>query len=291
MFKGSQLGALFRCIRWADVITLEGVPILGLLFSGGGISAGRLPLLICFAFACFFLLAQVFTLNDWADFTRGVHHGNRAMLQLESRNVSPRTFSIFSLLLLAIGLITFLFLSGRCFVLALAVSALGIFYSHPSLNAKSMPIVSTVVHLVGGTLHFLLGYGLPSQIDRRGILIGLFFGITFAAGHPIQEVRDMIKDREVGATTNAVVFGQFPSFVASLVLFTAQYAYLYWLAWSGLLPGFPIALPLVAYPIQLWWAISAYRGGLSAQSIEQFEIRYRVLYAIIGLAMLVSAVR
>ena len=101
----------------------------------------------------------------------------------------------------------------------------------------------------------------------------------------------MMEDGQVGATTNAVVFGQFPSFVASLVLFTAQYAYLSWLAWSGLLPLFLIVLPLIAYPIHLWWAINAYRTGLSAQSIEQFEIRYRFLYAIIGLAMLVSAFR
>jgi len=288
MFRGSQLGSLFRCIRWGDVIILEGVPILGVLFARGSIAMAQLVIVPFFAFACFLLLAHVFTLNDWADFTRGVHHSNLAMLQLESRNVRPRQLFIFSFLILAVSGVIFLFLSERSLLFAIAVAALGIFYSHPSLNAKSMPVISTVLHFVGGTLHFLLGYGLFSPIDRRGVMIGLFFGLTFAAGHPVQEARDMMQDRQAGATTNAMVFGQLPSFFASLILFTMQYVYLFWLAWSGLVPLFLAPCSLVAYPIHIWWAMKTLRRGLTAESITQFETRYRVLYAIIGLLMLLS---
>jgi 4-hydroxybenzoate polyprenyltransferase len=210
------------------------------------------------------------------------------MLQLENRNITPRHLLAFSILTLVVSVLLFLFLPERCLLLAIAIAALGVFYSHPSLNAKSMPIVSTLLHFVGGLFHFLLGYALFSPIDYRGVLGGLFFGLTFAAGHPVQEVRDVLEDRQVGAKTNAVVFGQLPSFVVGLILFTAQYFYLFWLAWSGLIPRFLVALPIAFYPIHICWALLILRSGLTSDSITRFENRYRILYAIIGLAMLLS---
>src|ERR1700682_724164 len=174
MPRSSHLAQLFRCIRWADVLILQGAPVLGIAFSIGPIIATKLIASSIFGAGSLLLVAHVFTLNDWADFRRGVHHSNRAMLQLESRNITPRLLLVFSFLLLLVSLLFFLFLSGRCLLLAVVIAALGIFYSHPALNAKSMPIVSTLLHLVGGLLYFLLGYALFSAIDLRGVLIGLF---------------------------------------------------------------------------------------------------------------------
>jgi len=264
------------------------MPVLGLAFSIGPITAGKLTVSIFFGIASFLLLTHVLTLNDWADFTRDIHHSNRAMLELEKSNIAPRVLLGFSFLALVASVLLFLFLPARCLLLAVATASLGIFYSHPSLNAKSMAIVSTLLHLVGGLLYFLLGYVLFSTSDHRGVLIGLFFGLTFAAGHPVQEVRDFHEDRHVGARTNAVVFGQRPTFFAGLILFTVQYIYLFWLAWSGLIPRFLAALPIAFYPIHIGWAVLTLRYGFTAESISRFEDRYRVLYAVIGLAMLLS---
>jgi 4-hydroxybenzoate polyprenyltransferase len=288
MPRSSQLAQLLRCIRWADVLILQGAPVLGIVFSIGPMTATKPIASSIFGVGSVLLVAHVFTLNDWADFARGVHHSNRAMLQFESRNITPRLLLIFSFLLLVVSLLLFLFLSGRCLLLAVVIAVLGIFYSHPLLNAKSMPIVSTLLHLIGGLLYFLLGYALFSEIDYRGIAIGLFLGLTFAAGHPVQEVRDLDEDRRVGARTNAVVFGQLPCFFAGVILFTAQYFYLFVLAWSGLIPRFLAALPIVFYPIHIWWSVVALRSGLTSESIIRFENRYRILYAIIGLTMLLS---
>src|SRR5438128_2685135 len=288
MSPHSQLARLFRSIRWADVLILEGVPTLGLAFAIGPITAGKLTASIFFGIASFLLLAHIFTLNDWADFSRGIHHSNRAMLQLESSNIAPRLLLIFSYLLLAASFLSFLFLPASCLLFAFVIAALGVFYSHPSLNAKSIPIVSTFLHLVGGLLHFLLGYTLFSAIDRRGVLIGLFFGITFAAGHPVQEVRDFDEDRRVGAGTNAVVFGPRPSFFAGVILFTVQYVYLFVLGWSGLVLPWVAFLPIAFYPIHILWSVLALRSGLTHESITRFQNRYRILYALIGLALLLS---
>src|SRR5437868_3314289 len=137
-----NLPVLFRCVRWSDVLILGGVPALGLAFSH---RRPDLSAMLCFGFAAFLLLAHAFTLNDWADFTRGVHHANRAMLQLESRNVSPRGLLVFSFALLGLALAIFSALSLASLLLALSVAVLGIIYSHPWFNAKSTPIISTLL--------------------------------------------------------------------------------------------------------------------------------------------------
>jgi 4-hydroxybenzoate polyprenyltransferase len=151
-----------------------------------------------------------------------------------------------------------------------------------------MPIVSTLLHFIGGLLHFLLGYALFSAIDRSGVLIGLFFGLSFAAGHPIQEMRDLDEDRRLGARTNAIVFGSRTSLFAGVILFTLQYLYLFLLAWSGLIPRFLAVLPIVFYPIHVFWLMLTLRSGLTSENITRFQNRYRVLYALIGLAMLIG---
>jgi 4-hydroxybenzoate polyprenyltransferase len=286
MWRGLQ--RLFRCIRWADVLILQGAPILGVAFSVGPITPANLTALILFCAASLLLVSHIFAFNDWAELLESISEPDSVAPRPKRADVSSSVLLFFSLFALVVGLVLFLFLSMRLFSLAALIAALGVFYSHPSLNAKSMPIVSTLLHLMGGTLYFLLGYALFSAIDLRGLLVGTFFGVTFAAGHPIQEVRDFEEDRQLGATTNAIVFGLRPNFFAGVVLFTIQYVYLFILAWSGIVPRFLTVLPVVFFPIHIGWTILTLRQGLSRESITRFQNRYRILYALIGLAMLVS---
>lgn len=284
----SRLAGLLRCIRWADVLILQGAPILGIAFSIGPSAAVQRTASLFFGVASFLLVNHIFTFNDWAESIEAERENDPAVSQIKPGDISPRALFAFSFALLFASLLFFLFWSPRLFFLAAAIAASGIFYSHPSLNAKSMPIISTLLHLVGGVLHFLLGYALFSTIDRRGVLIGLFLGLTFAAGHPIQEIRDLDEDRRVGTKTNAVVFGQRATFFAGLILFTVEYMYLFWLAWSGLIPRFLVVLPVVFYPIHISWSVAPLRNGLTSTSITKFENRYRILYVLIGLALLLS---
>ena len=66
------------------------------------------------------------------------------------------------------------------------------------MSAKRIPLLSSLPHLLGGLLHFLLGYSLFEPIDGRGVLIALFFALTFTAGHLNQEVRDHEGDQVNG---------------------------------------------------------------------------------------------
>src|SRR6185503_18187331 len=87
--------------------------------------------------------------------------------------------------------------------------------------------------------------------------------------------------------TNAVIFGERRMFVASLVLFTLAHGLLCYLALRGILPR-PLATLVVLYPLHLYWSLKTLADGLNHESLCRLQARYRAIYAIIGLAMLVN---
>ena len=280
MSRPSRSRALLRHIRFDEVFILQGTPLMGAVFSIGTIAAGKFEALLLFLLGSILLVAHVFTLNDWAD----VAHG----LKAPDPQVPSRRLFWFSLSLLIASLLVFALLGSRVVILGLIVAALGFFYSHPKLNAKGTPIASSIPHLVGGLFHFLLGYALFSSVDERGILIALFFALTFTAGHLNHEVRDFELDSRNNARTNAVAFGKRPAFVAGLIVFTFAYLCLFVLGWFRFIPR-PLAfLALLFYPLHLYWSLRALRGQLNPETLDRFQIQYRALYAVIGISMLCS---
>jgi 4-hydroxybenzoate polyprenyltransferase len=83
----------------------------------------------------------------------------------------------------------------------------------PSLSAAVLLLLLVRATHAGGLFHFLLGYVVFMPIDERGVQIGLFFALTFTAGHLNHEVRDFELDSRNNAGTNAVAFGKRPAFV------------------------------------------------------------------------------
>ena len=136
-------------------------------------------------------------------------------------------------------------------------------------------------------MHFLLGYTLFRPLDASGLMISLFFGLVFAGGHLNQEVRDYEGDLLGGIRTSAVVFGCRRAFLASLVLFTAAYAILAGLAALGIVPRL-LLWSIVLWPLHVGWSLRALRRGLGFETALWMQRRYRLLFALIGLAMLAS---
>jgi 4-hydroxybenzoate polyprenyltransferase len=167
---------------------------------------------------------------------------------------------------------------------AVGIATLSALYSLPPFNLKSRPLLGSAAHLAGGVLHFLLGYCVAGAIDRRGLVTAMFFGLTFAAGHLTQELRDYHADVLNTIRTNAVTFGQRPTFIASLVLFALAQTLLFALAVQGAVPRV-LAAGLLLYPVQLRWSLRALAEGLTPQGIARLQKRYRVLHALIGVAM------
>ena len=258
---------------------------MGAAFSIGGVTTEKLRMFLFFVVASFLLVAHIFTFNDWAEIC-ALKDSNNVTAQTGGQDSKPRRLLLFSLFLLLASVLFFAFLPRPTLVLAVIAAGIGIFYSHPVLNGKSIPIVCSLTHFFGGLLHFLLGYTLFGSLDQRGVLIAIFFALTFTAGHLNHEVGDFDADQRNGLNTNAVAFGKRRVFLAGLTVFTFAYVWLLILARSGLVPRPLALLPILLYPFHVFWSVRALREGLNSDSLSRLQIRYRLLYAIIGLGML-----
>jgi 4-hydroxybenzoate polyprenyltransferase len=283
--KRAGLLAYVSCIRYRDVLILQGSPFLGMAFAFREMSAEKAVSMLVFAVASLLLVAHVFSFNDWAGIALDSNDPNKSADVFVTRGVSRQGVAVLSLGLLVASLLLLALLGFQTLILGIAIAALGAFYSHPAFDAKGTPVISSLPHLIGGALHFLLGYSVLGGIDRRGTLIALFFALTFTAGHLNQEVRDYDGDRPNGIRTNAVAFGKTAAFLAGGLLFTLAYADLFFLAYARIVPAPLAVLPSVLYPLHVFWSITTLRAGLNFATVSRFQNRYRMLYAVIGVAM------
>jgi 4-hydroxybenzoate polyprenyltransferase len=240
--------------------------------------------LLTLVVANLFLVAHIFMLNDWSGVNSDLADSNKAAGVFTARGVGRREMGGLTAGLLFLSLVLFSRLGLVTLGLAVAIALLSALYSLPRFDWKGRPLLSSVAHLAGGTLHFLLGYSLGRGVDRRGVAIALFFALIFAAGHLTQEIRDHRGDAINDIRTNAVVFGPRRTFAASLVLFALAHILLLVLALQGVLPR-PLALLVALFPVQLYWSFATLGEGLTYASVSRLQARYRALYALVGLAM------
>jgi 4-hydroxybenzoate polyprenyltransferase len=259
---------------------------MGLVFSIGKPTIHKLATGALCGIANFFLLANIWTFNDWADIDCDRLNGTKHLRLFTRKGIAPSGMLWFAMALLCTSMILFALLGPRTLLIAACIAALGFLYSVPGFRAKSIVVLSSVAHLVGGALHFLLGYSLFGAIDLNAMLAALFFGLIFTAGHLVQEIQDHDADRLAGIRTNAVVFGELPVFCAAMALFMFAYGYLLYLASAAIVPvrlG-PLALALCA--VHLHSAGHTLRTGLSFDSVQVFRHRYRAFFAVIGFVVI-----
>jgi 4-hydroxybenzoate polyprenyltransferase len=275
------------CLRPQEILVLQGSPLLGAAFAIRHPAAQNVGPLAILAVANVCLVAHIFVLNDWSGLATDLTDPNKAAGVFTTRGVGRKEIGGLAAGLLALSLLLFSRLGPSTLGLSLAIATLSALYSLPQFHWKGRPLLNSATHLAGGALHFLLGYSLGSAIDRRGLATALFFGLTFAAGHLTQEIRDHQGDVRNAIRTNAAIFGPRRTFVASLALFTLAYALLFFLAVAGILPR-PLAALVALYPLHLRWSLKTLAEGLTYASIRRLQARYRALYALIGLAMVAA---
>ncbi|HSS22646.1 MAG TPA: UbiA family prenyltransferase [Pyrinomonadaceae bacterium] len=277
----------FAATRGLEVLALQASPILGAVLGGLSFERSgliRLGLLLLGSLA---LTAHVFVFNDWAGHASDVRDPRRASFVFARRRINSRQVARVAIALLIFANVAFAAVGSSAMPLGAGIAALSLLYSCSSSFGKSTPFVASINHLLGGALHFLLGYTLCHALDARGLAISLFFGLVFAGGHLNQEVRDYEGDCLNGIRTSAVVFGCRRTFLASLVIFTAAYATLAGLAEVGVLPRLLLWTTIV-WPLHVAWSLRALKHGLGFETALWMQRRYRLLFAGIGLAMLVN---
>lgn len=266
---------------------LQGSALLGATLALGRPAVEHLASLAILTIANVCLVAHVFVVNDWANLTTDRVDPARAASVFTARGVVPGEMAGLAGGLLVLSLLLFSALGSSTFGVALGIAALSALYSLPPFNWKSRPLLSSAAHLAGGALHFLLGYCVAGAIDRRGLVMATFFGLTFAAGHLTQEIRDYRADVRSAIRTNAVSFGRRATFIASLALFALAQLLLFVLAVQGTVPKALAAL-LLLYPVQLRWSLRTMAEGLTPPAIARLQGRYRALHALIGVAMVAA---
>lgn len=278
------------CVRVPEVLALQGAPLLGAAFAIQHPGTKDLEPLVILTLANVLLVAHVFLLNDWAGVRTDLFDPNKSAGVFTRRGVDRREIGGLTIVLLAASLVLFSNLGGVTLALALAIAALSALYSLPLFDWKGRPILSSMAHLMGGALHFALGYSLVGAVDTRAIALAIFCGVSFTAGHLTQEIRDYQSDERNGIRTNAVMFGPRTTFVASVVLFTLAYAILFVLALQGILPRAVTVLALL-YPVHVRWSLEAWRDDFTYASIDRLQGRYHLLYGLIGAAIVTALFR
>jgi len=275
----------FASTRAPEVLALQASPILGIFLGGFSLERCgviRLGLLLLGSLA---LTAHVFVFNDWAGYSSDIRDPRRATLLFARQGISKRQVARVAIALLIFANVAFAAVGRPAILFGAAIAALSLLYSCSPSFGKRTPIVGSINHLLGGALHFLLGYTLSHALDASGLVISLFFGLVFAGDHLNQEVRDYEGDLLNGIRTSAVVFGCRRTFLASLCTFTAAYAILAGLAALGILPRLLLWSPIV-WLLHVAWSLRALQRGLGFETASWMQRRYRLLFALIGLAML-----
>lgn len=274
-------------IRLHDILVLQGPPLLGAAFAFTRFHASDVVPLVLLLAGNLFLMTHVFMVNDWAGLESDLADPNKASVVFTARGMATRDVAMIAATLFLASLVLFSFLGQTTAAIAVAIAALSGLYSLPPFHLRGRAFLNSATHLAGGILHFLLGYSVVRAIDARGVMIALYFALIFVAGHLTQEVRDHAGDALNRIGTNAVTFGPRRTFVASLLLFASAHAIFLFLAIRNLIPR-PLAATVVLLPLQLYWSRTAMRDGLTYASVSRLQSRYRILYAIIGLCIILA---
>jgi lycopene elongase/hydratase (dihydrobisanhydrobacterioruberin-forming) len=285
----SRLILYFKTLRGLELLLMLGSPILGVLFAkqASGIDRDFVYNMIVFLIATYCLGGHIYAFNSWAGLKADIIDKSKKDFPHVAGSIGKDELLYLSLILLAVSVIGYVYLSITLVVLALLDALLWVLYCHPQLLFKSKPVVGSVIHLITGTINFLLGYLLVSQFDLKGVLIGLYFAIIFTGGHLNHELRDYEADKENGYNTNAIFWGKKPVFITSVLLFTFSNLYLLLLVYLKMLDIYSILPAFIFYPLYLYFAYTAFKEGLSFSSMDRFRTEYRVLYALFGIYLLI----
>lgn len=277
----------FATTRSLEVLALQASPFLGIFLGGFNFQEGSVVQLGLLLLGSLALTIHVFVFNDWAGHGSDSLDPRRAMFVFTQKGISRHQVACVATALLIIANVCFACIGGTAVLLANAIAGLSVLYSYSSGFGKNTPVLASVNHLIGGALHFLLGYTLFHPIDVRGVVISLFFGLVFAGGHLNQEVRDYEGDCLSGIRTSAVVFGCKRTFVVSVLIFSAAYVMLAGLSHFGFVPGL-LFLSMFLWALHVAWSLQAHRRGLGFETALWMQRRYRLLFGVVGLVMLVK---
>lgn len=286
----SNVGRIVSRIRVRDAIIFQAPTIIGMALHMPNMDPSVAVRAILLTAGSFLIMAHIFAFNDWADMALDYQNQDKRSRSLIELGIASREIFYLALGLAVLGLVIVAIVSVSLVPIAGTMILLGIAYSFPAagLKAKGMPVISSILHFAGTVLTYLLGSAAFASIDTSAIVLGSYFGVLITAGHLVQEVQDYADDRLAGIRTNAVQFGQANTYWLSFGLFGFSFGLLVWLASVGILPSVS-AYTAILFGIYAYWAVDVYRSGLKSSRVRELRNRYRLLFAVVALVLLIGA--
>jgi 4-hydroxybenzoate polyprenyltransferase len=298
-----KLGFLIWGVRWLDFPIFTSFATIGALLainswsrtnSGPnlGLDSVAWPKLVRFLLftLCNYVFAiHVYTYNDWSDGALNPDEPRRRPRHaLKHPVLSTREVLAISAIMGAIALTGYALLSLRLLFMAAFLTVITVTYSHPWINLKGQPIVSTVIHFLGAWCYFLMGWIAFADLNSTGLSLGAFFGLTLAAGHFANEIEDFDNDLTAGIRTNTIAFGQRLMFRIGLILFLASASFFVCLTlWDQVLTPAPV-FQFIAFALLYFWLWKSweYRKWKGGDTIVGFRHSYRLAYATVCAALI-----
>lgn len=290
MKVSSQVKLILSRIRIQEAVIFQSPAVLGLAMFLPVLSVRETVDALLACIGSFLIAASILAINDWADINLDTQNTLKRSETFVGMGIHPRQMLALAVSLAVAGTGLFAVLSMPHVVVALLAIIFGLAYSVPvgGLRGKSTPVFSSFLHFGGTLLAFLLGALTFAPAGWGGLLVASHPAVLITAGHLVHEVEDYEQDRLSGCQTNAVRFGRKSVFLMASLLFALSFLLLYWLAGEGFLPGVLKYSPIL-YLVYTAIAVQAYQAGLTRDSVRHLRKQYRVLFAVVLLAMLAGS--
>ena len=265
--------------RFVELPIWLGIPFIGVFLTVERPPGGRLLL---FGLAATLAISHLLLVNDWGGLKRApleiarypdIQNGHAFSRMLRSAAVLT--------LLTALLVGSLLLPSAQLFGLVVSGGVLSVLYSHPTLHLKENPVLSSVLHLMGGTLLFVLGVAVFSGDMATGLTIGVFFGMVLMGGHFIHECVDHDEDARHQVHTSATRWGISHAARLGTMTFFVAHAYLLLLAYLGIMswPDTAIFSFLVAVYLFFCRRVIGAARSPTRTTILEYKRLYRIAFA------------
>lgn len=272
-----------------DAAVFMAPPLAGLLLAWkhNPVSNFSVPELCLYLAAIYLMAIHVFIINDLTD-------GSQERQRLKKNNketikdcLSYKQRTIYCIITAALALFSLMLFSLIAFLIGLMLLLLSMMYNTPwiGIHGKGTPVISSLLHILGGALAFLLGFVYFDVVDWRAIITGITFGTFLAAGHLVQEAQDRISDHKNGVKTLTVWLGKKSGFISALLLFVLSHALIQYLIKIKYLPSLT-CLNIIVLLLVFLLGVICFLNKLDSKYIKLFRMSYRVIYFLFGLIIL-----
>jgi len=254
-----------------------------------------IPISLAFIFATAF----IFVINQYFDRDADKFNEIKKNLPVASQRLSSRGSLFFSAFLVLSSFVLVLLTDALLLPAFLFYLGLGLAYSAPVPNLKTVPIADFAVSAVGaGFLPFYIGLGTAHRLDLDIILMLLASAplmVFQSGGHIVQALGDYSADRDCGLNTFPVRYGpRKAAFLAATFFFLAFLSPVVYLV-MGLIQPVHFLLAVVLIPLFipiLLRFVELYRQPSEQKAIDlQKTVKKIGMYGLIVIMLYVLLVR